>query len=79
LHYKGEKYPVNGFSHLQKKRGRGGGARVEYSDCFSHHPLRESRSSAIENGKNEEEVFSLYTKIEEMTKDQDESFRRMRN
>jgi hypothetical protein len=55
------------------------GSRVECSDCFPHHPLQESRSSGIESGKNEEEVFSLYTKIEEMTKDQDESFRRMRN
>jgi len=55
------------------------GARMKYSDCFLHHPLRESRSSGIESSKNEEEVFSLYTKIEEMTKDQDESSRRMPN
>jgi hypothetical protein len=55
------------------------GARMKYSDFFPHYPLQESRSSDIESGKNEEEVFSLYTKIEEMTKDQDESFRRMRN
>jgi hypothetical protein len=55
------------------------GAGVGYCDCLPHHPLRESRSSGIESGKNEEEVFSLYTKIEGMTKDQDESFRRMQN
>jgi len=37
------------------------GARVEYSDCFYHHPLRESQSSGIESGKNKEEVFNVYT------------------
>jgi len=55
------------------------GATLQYSDCFPHHPLRESRSGGIESGKDEEGVFSLYTEMEGMTKDQDESFRRMQN
>ena len=55
------------------------GATLKYSDCVPHHPLRESRSGGIESGKNEVGVFSLYTKIEGMTKYQDESFRRMRD